>query len=180
MPANQGAEYGWPGNWPPAYWNTPMAPMPPNLYPNFVAGAGPAWPPQPQNPPVWPPQPPNQAAMPPHPCHEPNPHPTLPPPMPPNAAQAARRAHRHHAVHSSESDEARDHEDGEGAGPNVPPPIGCNVARYKESGTGVNIESWLYQMEKCMALNGIPRAFLVKTYIANFHPQHFDQGRTHR
>ena len=31
-----------------------------------------------------------------------------------------------------------------------------------------------------MELNGIPRAFLPKTCIANFHQQHFDQVRPHR
>ena len=97
--------------------------------------------------------------------------PTPPPPpqMSLNAVQAPRRAHRHRAVQESESDDASDQEDADGAAPNVRPPNACKVARYKESATGVNIESWMYQMENYMELNGIPRVFWVKTCIANFH-----------
>ena len=54
------------------------------------------------------------------------------------------------------------------------------VGRFKESTTGVNIESWLYQMENYMEVNGIPRAFWPKTCIANFHQENFDQVRPHR
>ena len=69
VPIPQGAAYGGPANGLPAYVNPPM---PLNLYPNFAAGGGPAWPPQPPNPPGWPARPPGVPDW-----------PSMPPAMPP-------------------------------------------------------------------------------------------------
>ena len=59
-------------------------------------------------------------------------------------------------------------------------PNPCKVSKFKDSTTGVIIESWFYQMEDYMELNGVPRGHWVKTCIANFNSQHYDQVRCHR
>ena len=150
MPANQGAAYVWPPTWPTAYWNQRIPHMPPDSYPNFVAGAGLRWPPQPPNPPAWPtqhafaplwlPQPSIPQVMPPQPPKPPNQPPVPPPP------QASSRVHRDPAVQESESDEPIEHEESDWAAQNIRPPNASKVKRYNESAMGVNIESWLYQM----------------------------------
>ena len=69
-----------------------------------------------------------------------------------------------------EDDDSRD-----GKAPNP-----CKVSKFKESTTGVTIESWFYQMENYVELNGFNRRFWVKTRISYFHSQHFDQVWAHR
>ena len=59
-------------------------------------------------------------------------------------------------------------------------PNPCKVSSFKDTTTCVIIESWFYQMEDYMELNGIPHAHWVKTCIANFNTQHYDQVHYHR
>ena len=87
---------------------------------------------------------------------------------------------RDHAVQASDSEEMSEFNDADVGMQDVTAPDACKVATYKESSKGVNIRSWLYQMENYMELNGIPRGFWVKTCMANFHTQHFDQVGANR
>ena len=40
-------------------------------------------------------------------------------------------------------------------------PNPCKVSRFKDTYTGVTSESWYYQMENYMELNGVPQAYWV-------------------
>ena len=126
----------------------------------------PAWQPQPPVPPPGPPVPPPAA--------------TPPPVPPPNPRNPQRRQRQPNAAADTGSDvielpDEADEDVGYGRAPNP-----CKVSRFKDTTTGVIIESWFYQMEDYMELHGVPRGHWVKTCIANFNSQHYDQVRCHR
>ena len=123
--------------------------------------------------------PPQQPVPPPGPPVSP---PVAPPPPlpPPNPRNPPRRQRQQNAGAATDSDavELPDEMNEDVRNGRAPNP--CKVSKFKDTTTGVIIESWFYQMEDYIELNGVPRAHWVKTWIANFNSQHYDQVRCHR